>query len=79
MIKLTRLNKKEIYLNPDLMKSIEETPDTVIGLVNGDHYLVLEKASEIIGKIIEFRVTILNRLENPSGLRKSAPLAADDM
>ncbi len=78
MIKLTRLNKKEIYLNPDLMKSIEETPDTVIGLVNGDHYLVREKASEIIGKIIEFRVTILNRLENPSGLLNSAPLSVDD-
>ena len=78
MIKLTRLNKKEIYLNPDLMKSIEETPDTVIGLVNGDHYLVLEKASEIIGKIIEFRVTILNRLENPSGLFNSAPRSVDN-
>lgn len=67
MIKLTRLNKKEIYLNPDLMKSIEETPDTIIGLVNGDQYLVLEKASEIIEKIIEFRVMVLNRLEKPSG------------
>ena len=75
MIKLTRLNKSEIYLNPDLIKSIEETPDTVIALVNGDHYLVREKASEIIGKIIDFRVTILNRLENPSELLNRAPLS----
>ncbi len=78
MIKLTRLNKSEIYLNPDLIKSIEETPDTVIALVNGDHYLVREKASEIIGKIIDFRVTILNRSENPSGLLNRAPLSGDE-
>ena len=78
MIKLTRLNNKEIYLNPDLMKSIEETPDTIIVLVNGDHYLVREKASEIIGKIIDFRVTILNRSENPSGLLKRTSLSEDE-
>ncbi len=65
MIKLTRLNKKEIYLNPDLMKSIEETPDTVITLLNGDHHLVLEKAQEIVGKIIDFRVSIMIRSANP--------------
>jgi flagellar protein FlbD len=78
MIKLTRLNKTEIYLNPDLMKSIEETPDTVIALINGDHYLVREKAAEIIGKIIDFRVTILSRSANPSGLLTMVPFAGDD-
>lgn len=78
MIKLTRLNKKEIYLNPDLIKTIEETPDTVIALVNGDHYLVLEKASEIIDKIINFRVSVLNCLENPSGLLKKTSLFQDE-
>lgn len=78
MIKLTRLNKKEIYLNPDLMKSIEETPDTIIVLVNGDHYLVLERASEIIGKIIEFRVMVLKCSENPSGLLKKTSLLDDE-
>ncbi len=61
MIQLTRRNGQVIFLNPDLMKSIEETPDTIIGLSNGDHYLVLEKASEIIEKIIAFRASILRR------------------
>jgi flagellar protein FlbD len=72
MIQLTRLNGKVIFLNPDLMKSIEETPDTIIGLSNGDHYLVLEKASEIIEKIIDFRTTILRRAGIPSGSFGSA-------
>jgi flagellar protein FlbD len=78
MIKLTRLNNKIIYLNPDLMKCIEETPDTIISLINGDKYLVIEKASEVIGKIIDFRVTILKRSENPGGFQTSLPVAEDE-
>jgi flagellar protein FlbD len=61
MIKLTRLNKSEFYLNPDLIKSIEETPDTIIKLTNDDHVLVLEKAEEVIDKIVAFRVRILQQ------------------
>jgi flagellar protein FlbD len=60
MIKLTRLNNSTVYLNPDLIKSIEETPDTVIRLVNDDHYLVQEKTEEIIDKIVAYRVRILH-------------------
>jgi|GEM_PF-1083497 len=59
MIKLTRLNKSEFYLNPDLIKSIEETPDTIIKLINDDHFLVQEKAEVVIDKIVAFRVKIL--------------------
>lgn len=68
MIQLTRLNSKFFYLNPDLIKCIEETPDTVISLINGEHYLVIEKASEVIEKIIEYRMEILRRAGNPKGL-----------
>ena len=59
MIKLTRLNSSTIYLNPDLIKSIEETPDTIVVLVNDDHYLVQEKAEEIIDKIVAYRVRVI--------------------
>lgn len=59
MIKLTRLNHSEFYLNPDLIKGIEQTPDTIITLINDDHILVREKAEEIIDKIVEFRVRII--------------------
>lgn len=59
MIKLSRLNKSTIYLNPDLLKCIEETPDTMLTLINGDHYLVREKAQEVIGLIIDYRVKLL--------------------
>jgi len=61
MIKLTRLNNSTIYLNPDLIKSIEETPDTIISLVNDDHYLVREKTEEIIDKIVSYRVRVIHQ------------------
>lgn len=60
MIKLTRLNNSTVYVNPDLIKSLEETPDTIISLINGDHYLVQEKAEEVIDKIVAYRVRILD-------------------
>ncbi|MGI5998807.1 MAG: flagellar FlbD family protein [Lutispora sp.] len=55
MIKVTRLNGKEYYINFDLIEIIEETPDTVITLRDGKKYVVLEKASEVIDRIIEFK------------------------
>lgn len=59
MIKLTRLNQSEFHLNPDLIKAIEQTPDTIITLVNDDHILVREQTEEIINRIVDFRVRIL--------------------
>jgi len=61
MIQLTKLNKSEFYLNPDLIKSIEETPDTIIVLINADHILVREKPMEIIDKIVAYRARILRQ------------------
>jgi flagellar protein FlbD len=61
MIKLTRLNNSIIFLNPDLIKSIEETPDTIVALVNGDHYLVQEKTEAIIDEIVAYRVRIIRQ------------------
>lgn len=58
MIKLTRLNNSTLYVNPDLIKSIEETPDTILSLINGDHFLVREKAEEVIDRIVAYRVRI---------------------
>ena len=58
MIKLTRLNHSTFYLNPDLIKAIEQTPDTIITLINDDHILVREQVEEIIERIVDFRVQI---------------------
>jgi flagellar protein FlbD len=55
MIKATKLNQAEVYINPDLIEFMEETPDTIITLTNGIKLNVEERASEILERIIEFR------------------------
>ena len=69
MIQLTRLDGSEVYLNPDLIETIEETPDTHITLSNGKSYLFLEPAKVVVGRIICFRAHVLRRA-SANGARK---------
>ena len=65
MIQLTRLNKSKIYINQDVITIIENTPETHITLVNGDHFIVIENVEKIIEKIIDFKSKIyLKKSEN---------------
>ena len=52
MIAVTRLDKHLMHLNPDHIIFIEETPDTVITLFNGNRYIVIDRASAIISRIV---------------------------
>ena len=61
MIVLTARDGDQILFNPDQIETIEETPDTHLTLSNGHHYLVMEKAEEIVEKIIDFKAEILRR------------------
>lgn len=54
MITVTRLNGQEFVLNADQIKLIEQRPDTIITLVNGDHVVVREASREIIERVIEY-------------------------
>jgi len=66
-------NGHRIALNVDLIEKIEETPDTVLTLVNGTRYLVQEPLDEIIDKTVELRARILHLSqtmpEQPDGYR----------
>jgi flagellar protein FlbD len=55
MIKLTRLNRVPLIVNSDLIEHIAVTPDTVITLISGQKFMVLETAQEIVDKVIAFR------------------------
>jgi len=61
MIRLTRLNGSEFYLNPSLIEIIEEAPDTHLTLSNGNRYLVLEPARVVIERIISLKAGVLRR------------------
>lgn len=59
MIKLTRLNNQPLAVNSDLIKFVEQAPDTVITLVNGEKIVVRENAEQVLQSIIQFRREIL--------------------
>ena len=55
MIELTRLKGAKFALNDDHIETIEETPDTVVTLLNGHKYVVTERTGDIISLIETFR------------------------
>lgn len=59
MIQLTRLNNSTLVVNSDLIKFVEQAPDTVITLLNGEKILVRETAEEVMARIVRFRQRVL--------------------
>ena len=55
MIELTRLNNRPLVVNSDLIKFVENTPDTVLTLITGEKVVVSEPYHAVIERIIEFR------------------------
>ena len=43
----------------DLIKFVEQSPDTVITLLSGEKILVQEPVNEIVARIVEFRRRVL--------------------
>ncbi|MCP5027988.1 MAG: flagellar FlbD family protein [Actinomycetia bacterium] len=62
MIRVSRLNGVALGLNADLIERIEQTPDTVVTLVDGKKLLVADTPDEIIERVIQFRATVLARV-----------------
>jgi uncharacterized protein YlzI (FlbEa/FlbD family) len=62
MIQLTRLNANPLVVNSDLIKLIENAPDTVLTLVTGEKIVVRESCEEVMQMIVEFRRRILSGL-----------------
>ena len=60
MIQLTRLNNSSITINSDLIKFVEQSPDTVVTLLNGEKILVRETVNDILDRVVEFRHRVLS-------------------
>lgn len=54
MIRLTRLNGRPFVVNAEQIKTIEETPDTLITLLTGDQIVVQESMDEVVRRAIEY-------------------------
>ncbi len=65
MISVTRLNGQKFVLNAELIRTIEENPDTIVTLISGEHLVVRESSKEIIRRVIEYN-RHLRRLCEPA-------------
>jgi flagellar protein FlbD len=54
MITVSRLNGKRMVVNAELIRSVEENPDTTITLINGEHIIVRESMDEIVSRTIDY-------------------------
>ena len=60
MIAVTRLDGQAMFLNNDLIESIEPTPDTLITMSNGEKLYVREAPEEVIDRVVRFKRTLLD-------------------
>lgn len=71
MIHLTRLNGEPMAINAEMLERAEETPDTVLTLSNGSHYVVAESLQEVVAAIRQYKASVLalaqEMLETPGG------------
>jgi flagellar protein FlbD len=78
MIQLTRLNNHPLVVNSDLIKFVEQSPDTVITLVNGDKIVVRESADEVLQRVVQFRRSVMQasapRVDAGSALPPAPPV-----
>lgn len=73
MIAVTRRNGTSFALNPDLIERVEATPDTVIMLVGGARYVVVESVDDVVREVRDFRASILSAAENVHAGQGSRP------
>ena len=62
MILLTRLNNKSLTVNSDLIKFVEQSPDTIVTLITGEKIVVRETVDQILILVVEFRRLVLRGL-----------------
>lgn len=55
MIEVTRLNGSIYFINPDLILTLEATPDTVITLTNGEKLMVRESPQLLIDRFVTLK------------------------
>jgi len=55
MIDVTGMNHEKFILNADHIEKIEEVPETIITLINGRKYIVLESVDEVKSAVIKYK------------------------
>jgi flagellar protein FlbD len=73
VIFITQMNGSKIYINPELIQSVEATPDTIITLVSNKKLIAKEPPQEIAERFIEYRRKTLapSFPDKPANIRKN--------
>ncbi len=75
MITLHRLSGSVFALNSDLIERVDSTPDTVITLVDGTKYVVLEGLTEVVDAIRGYRGAVIAESSRLTAPQESHPAA----
>jgi flagellar protein FlbD len=60
VITLTKLNGTSFILNPELIETIESTPDTIIAVVTGRKYIVKESVEDVRNLYMNYKRDVLS-------------------
>ena len=61
MIEITKLNGNKTLINPELIETIESTPDTIISLTTGRKIIVKESRQELNNLVKSYRKELFAR------------------
>ncbi len=64
MIKVTRLNKTEFWVNVHQIEFIEALPDTTISMMSGRKLVVLDKIEDVLNRITQYRHSLTDNTAN---------------
>ena len=77
MIRLRRLGSKAeaFYLNPDLIVSLEATPDTLVTLTTHTKVLVADSPEDVVAAVRAWRSSVIAAALPPVKRRSDVPLS----
>ncbi len=55
MIRVTRLDGRQIIINSDLIETIEETPDTIVSFTTGRKMMLRDRLEDVLALVMEYR------------------------
>lgn len=55
MIKLTKLDGQPFILNAELIRYVDERPDTFVTLTSGDRIVVLESMQDVMDAAVDYQ------------------------
>jgi flagellar protein FlbD len=58
MIRVTRLDGTEFYVNAEFIQTVQSSPDTHIVLINDKSFVVREPDREVVARIVEYKRTV---------------------